>query len=61
MDILGFNIYDRDSDRWLQDDERTWGGFDGAAEITEEELARSIAERESTPERTLYVFACLSS
>lgn len=41
-----FHVFDSDNSLWLQDDERSWGPYSGAAEFSDFELARDIAVRE---------------
>jgi hypothetical protein len=46
MDTNWFHVFDATNSLWLQDDERSWGPYSGAAEFTDEQLARDIAVRE---------------
>jgi hypothetical protein len=58
MDTLGIYIFNSTRNAWLQDDEKSWGPFDGAAEFTpgNEDLAEDIRTRESGEDVT-YVMA----
>ncbi len=60
MDTLGIYIFNSTRNKWLQDDEKSWGPFDGAAEFTagNEVLAEDIRIRQSGDDVT-YTMAVL--
>jgi hypothetical protein len=45
-DANWFYVFDSTNSLWLQDDERSWGPYRGAAEFSDFELAHDIAARE---------------
>lgn len=62
MNVLNYAVFDSVSESWLQDDEKSWGGWNGAAAFTEAQLAQDIGDRENEDgKRTLYVMAVLGT
>ena len=61
MNVLGIYIYNSTRNAWLQEDEKSWGSFDGAAAFTEgnEETAEAIRERETKNDDTTYTMICI--
>jgi hypothetical protein len=58
MNVLSYHVFD--GRQWLSDDEHTWtADYNSAAHFTNAKLAQDIGERESGPDRTIYVMACL--
>ena len=57
MSTEEFYVYDNVRDQWLQDDERSFGTFEGRAIFTEQELAADIAKREARGRTGLIVLS----
>lgn len=46
MQMETFFVFDSGQNLWLQDDERSWGSFDSAAQFKSRALADEILQRE---------------
>jgi hypothetical protein len=46
MQMETFFVFDSLQNLWLQDDQRSWGAFDSAAEFSSRELATDVVQRE---------------
>ena len=57
MDQLGVYVFNSTRNQWLQDDERSWGSFAGAAEFNDAALAEDIRLRESSDDVTFTMAA----
>lgn len=54
IDPSWFHVFDSTNSLWLQDDERSWGLYSGAAEFSDDQLARDVAVREIKRKRPDY-------
>lgn len=59
MDILGTYVFNSTRNAWLQDDERSWGSFAGAAEFTDAQLAEDIRQRETSGDDVTYTMSAM--